>query len=84
MRPMRRTLITLDADDKAWLDHEARLRHVPMTELVRQAIRDYRRREESLSRPTLQTALARTSGIWRNGDGLAYQQGLRDEWDPAA
>lgn len=81
---MRRTLIALDADDKAWLDREARRRHVPMTELVRQAIRDYRLREESLSRPTLQTALVRTSGIWRNGDGLNDQQRLRDEWDPAA
>ena len=80
---MRRTLIALDADDKAWLDREARRRHVPMAELVQQAIRDYRRREESLSRPTLQTALAWTSGIWRNGDGLNYQQRLRDEWDPA-
>lgn len=25
--------------------------------------------------------LARTSGLWPNGDGLAYQQALRGEWE---
>ena len=78
---MPRTLINLDPDDKAWLDREARKRHVPMTELVRRAIRSYRIREESGARPSLQTALSRTAGIWRNGDGLAWQTRLRDEWD---
>ena len=24
--------------------------------------------------------LRRTSGIWKHGDGLAYQNRLRDEW----
>jgi hypothetical protein len=78
---MARTLINLDPDDKHWLDREARKRHVPMTELVRQAIRSYRMREESRGRPALQNALARTAGIWRQGDGLAWQQRMRDEWD---
>lgn len=78
---MPRTLINLDPDDKAWLDREARKRHVPMTELARQAIRSYRVHEESRSRPTLQAALARTAGIWRHGDGLAWQRRLREEWD---
>jgi hypothetical protein len=78
---MPRTLINLDPDDKNWLDGEAKARNVSMTELVRQAVRAFRVREESLSHPTMHTALEQTAGIWRRGDGLAYQQHVRDEWD---
>lgn len=78
---MARTLVNLDADDKAWLDREAARRGVPMTELVRQAVQAYRVREESRERPDLQSAIADTAGIWNAGDGLTYQQRLRSEWD---
>jgi len=77
---MPKTLINIDAGDKAWLDREARRQHVPMTELVRQAVRSYRIREESRRSPNLADALARTAGLWRHGDGLAWQQRLREEW----
>ncbi len=66
---MPRTLINLDPEDKAWLDREARAQHVPMTELVRQAVRDYRIRHQSLAQPSLQTALKRTVGLWRVATG---------------
>lgn len=78
---MQRTLINLDPEDKAWLDQEARHRHVPMTELVRQAVRAYRLREESQDNQSWQHAVRDTAGIWRQGDGLVWQQRLRDEWD---
>lgn len=81
---MPRTVISIDPEDKRWLDREARRRNVPMTELVRQAVRNYRVRAESLARPDLQTALTRTSGIWRDDNGLSYQQRLRKEWDRPA
>lgn len=77
---MQRTLINLDPEDKAWLDRMARDRRVPMTELVRQAVRAYRVREESHGQERLQHAIRETRGIWRAGDGLAYQQQLRNEW----
>ena len=77
---MPRTLINLDPDDKNWLDREAKARHLPMTELVRQAVHGFRVREESQGRTDLQTALHRTAGIWSGGDGLAYQNDLRNEW----
>lgn len=77
---MARTLINLDPDDKAWLDREARLRKLPMTELVRQAVQGYRIQQESEGLSDLQSALRRTAGIWRHGDGLAHQQRLRGEW----
>ncbi len=78
---MPRTVINLDPDDKAWLESEARKRRVPVTELVRQAIRSYRVREVSRARTALQTALPRTAGIWRHGNALAWQRRLRGEWD---
>lgn len=58
---MTRTIINLDADDKAWLDQEAHRRNLPMTELVRQAVRNYRLREQSRRQPALAEALANTA-----------------------
>lgn len=78
---MTRTIINLDPDDKAWLDREARDRRVPMTEVVREAIRSYRQAKSSRRRPSLAMALERTSGIWRHGDGLDWQERSRSEWD---
>ncbi|MBU1189894.1 MAG: ribbon-helix-helix domain-containing protein [Gammaproteobacteria bacterium] len=78
---MPRTLINLDPEDKQWLDAESRARGVSMARLVREAVHEYRVREQAADRPTLQRALNDTAGIWRQGDGLAWQQRLREEWD---
>ncbi|MCC6563126.1 MAG: ribbon-helix-helix protein, CopG family [Xanthomonadales bacterium] len=78
---MAKTLINLDPDDKAWLDREAKRQRLPMTELVRRAVQGYRLREQSRRKPSLQTALERTAGLWKQGDGLRWQRRLRDEWD---
>ena len=78
---MPKTLVNLDESDKAWLDREAHKRRVPMTELVRQAVRSFRSREQARTQPTLGAALDATRGLWREGDGLAWQQRMRDEWD---
>lgn len=77
---MPRTLINLDSDDKQWLDEQARARGISMAGLVREAVHEYRVREQAAARPTLEQALAETAGIWGNGDGLAWQRQLRDEW----
>jgi hypothetical protein len=77
---MIRTVISLDSEDKAWLDRTARQEHTPMTRLVRRAIQ--RLRKESESSPSRFDVLLReTSGIWKLGEGLAYQRRLRREWD---
>lgn len=78
---MPKTLVNLDPDDKAWLDQEARRRKLSMTELVRQAVHAYRLREQHRDRPQLAEVLQRTAGLWRQGDGLAWQRRLRSEWD---
>ena len=77
---MIRTIISLDAADKAWLDRRARQERTPMTRLVRRAIQ--RLREESESNPSRFDRLLReTSGMRKFGEGLAYQRKLRREWD---
>jgi hypothetical protein len=78
---MPRTLINLEPEDKHWIDREARRRHVPMTELVRQAVHLFRIRTESLAQHDLQAILAQTTGIRRGHDGLEHQKRLREEWD---
>ena len=74
---MIRTVISLDPQDKAWLDERARAEQVPMTELVRRAVRRMREQEQA---PALEDLLRESQGSWTRGDGLAYQHSLREEW----
>ncbi len=78
---MPRTIINLGNDDKRWLDEQARQRRVSMTSLVAEAVSEYRVRQEATDRPDLQATLNDTSGLWRHGDGLDWQQRMRDEWE---
>lgn len=77
---MVRTIISLDDEDKAWLDRRAGEEGMSMTQLVREAIRRYRRQVEAEA-PTLERQLRETSGLWRGEDGLEYQRRVRAEWD---
>jgi hypothetical protein len=54
---------------------------VSITEIVRRAIKAYRFQLEAESRPDRDSLLEQTKGIWKDGDGLAYQQKLRSEWN---
>ncbi len=76
---MVRTLISLEDDDKAWLDLKAAEEKVSRAELIRRAVRMYRKASETETR-SFHRLLAETSGIWKGEDGLAYQLRLRDEW----
>jgi len=76
---MKRTVISLEERDKAWLDEAAAREGTAATELVRRAVRLLRERE-SLGQQPFAEVLRRTSGLWRGADGLSYQMGLRDEW----
>lgn len=78
---MIRTLISLDPDDKRWLDRRAQEENVTMTQLVRTAIRRYREESEAAA-PSIETLLRQTAGIWKGErDGLEYQRRLRAEWE---
>ena len=77
---MVRTVISLDLEDKSWLDRQAKQERVPMTRLVQRAIQQLRK--ESEANPSrFERLLRETSGLRKFGDGLAYQRKLRREWD---
>ena len=75
-----RTVISLPDQQKAWLDQQAAARRVSMSSLIRQAVSEFRRRERRRAKTPFSEVLARTAGIWRAGDGLEYQQRIREEW----
>jgi len=74
-----RTVISLQPDDKRWLDEVADREGIPMTELIRRAVRLLRARQPINGRG-INELLAATAGTWRGEDGLTYQQKVRDEW----
>ena len=79
-RMLVRTLITLDDEQKAWLERQAALRRVSMASLIRQAVSEFRMRELRGSAGPFQEVLRQTAGIWQPGDGLEYQERIRKEW----
>jgi hypothetical protein len=80
---MIRTLISLDEEDKQWLDRRAKEEGMTMTEIVRRAVRQYRQQSEqrTAGEPTMDQLLRQTSGLWQGGDGLAAQERAREEWE---
>jgi hypothetical protein len=76
---MIRTVISLDEESKEWLDQQARQENVSTAHLIRTAVRKYREEKKREALP-LGDLLKQTSGIWKRGDGLAYQRRLRKEW----
>ena len=73
-----RTQISLDDEQKAWLDRQAALRSVSMASLVRQAVSEFRMRQKRGSAASIQDVLKQTAGIWQAGDGLEYQERIRN------
>ena len=80
MRAMVRTLISLEAEEKAWLEKRAREEGVSMAELVRRAVRRMRS-EGGGEGATTAELLTATSGTIAGEDGLVVQKRLRGEWD---
>ena len=74
---MIKTVISLENDIKAWIDIKAQRDGTSMTRLVEEALRRMKAQEEA----DFAQLLSKSSGIWTAGDGLAYQQELRDEWE---
>ena len=73
---MTRMILSLEDQDKSWLERQAAQQGVSMAEVVRSAIRSQRKNEEE----PLEKLLAKTRGVWRSGDGLRYQRRVRTEW----
>jgi len=73
---MTRITVNLDKTDKSWLDKKSAATGLPVSEIVRQAIRRMQGKEEA----AFDRSLKCTSGNWRHGDGLACQRRIRKEW----
>ena len=73
---MTRMLISLEENDRRWLEQRAREIGVPMSAVVRQAIRQ----AQENGQKSMKDLLASTQGLWRKGDGLRYQRRIRKEW----
>lgn len=75
-----RTVISLHDRQKAWLDQQAAVRRVSMSSLIRRAVSEFRKREQRRAGVPFEEVLERTAGLWRDGDGLEYQERIRKEW----
>lgn len=75
-----RTIISLPEKDKRWLDKQSKALNVPMASLVRQAIELLRFRDSLEQQKHFGDVLKRSAGIWKKGDGLAWQRKMRAEW----
>jgi hypothetical protein len=73
---MTRLLISLEESDRRWLEQRSQEIGVPMSEVVRQAIRQ----AQEIGQKPMKELLASTQGLWRKGDGLRYQRRIRKEW----
>jgi len=73
----KRTIITLSDKDKVWLESFSKAKGISMAEAIRQGIA---RLKQSEGKNTYLMLVEETGGIWKKGDGLAYQEKLRFEW----
>jgi hypothetical protein len=73
-----RTIITLSEEDKQWLESYSSLHHMSVAEAVRRGIRKLKEAEYS---ENYQTLVLNSKGLWKKGDGFAYQKQIRTEWD---
>jgi len=77
---MTRTIVSIPEDEKKWLESYSRRRRISSAEVVRRAIREYRRKE---SQKSLAGILSETAGTWTSvkGDTRDYVDALRKEWE---
>lgn len=78
---MIRTIISLDINEKRWLDKTAKMQHISMTQLIRIALKEYRKAHQTQAYTEIDDLLQQSKGIWPNEDGLKYQTKIREDWD---
>ena len=74
----KRTIITLSEEDKQWLESYSSLHRVSVAEAIRQGIRKLKEAELF---ENYRTIVKKSKGLWKNGEGLDYQQKIRAEWN---
>ena len=76
--PAKRIIITIPDEDKLWLDGYAKVHKISVAEAVCQGIGLLKKGQRQKA---YQNMVESTCGIWKKGDGLAYQQEMRGEWE---
>jgi hypothetical protein len=78
---MARTIITIDVEIRKWLESYGRRHKLSQAEIIRRAIKDYRRQ---VSKGNLKRVLEETAGRWKSikRDSQDYVDDLRSEWEP--
>lgn len=74
----KRIIITLSNDDKLWVESYSKASKISVAEALRQGLVILRRQEGDEAYRRL---VRKTGGLWRQGDGLSYQQAIRSEWE---
>ena len=74
----KRMIVTINEDDKKWLDGYSKAKDISIAEAIRQGICKLK---EANGNSPYRTLAKKTIGVWRQGDGLEYQQRLRSEWN---
>lgn len=72
-----RMIVTLSEQEKHWLERYSRVTGISIAEAIRRGVKGLIEKEGSSA---YQDALMSTQGIWTRGDGLKYQENLREEW----
>jgi hypothetical protein len=73
-----RTIITISEEEKRWLKSYSQRHRVSLAEAIRKGITCLKAAEGA---KTYKSLVQETTGIWSQGEGLAYQKRLRAEWD---
>ena len=79
---MIRTIISINDDDQRWLNEHSRKCHCPKTKIIREAIGEYRRKQQ-LQGLSYKEIIKKTCGIDRGrfGDAVKYVRAIRSEWE---
>ena len=83
MARMTRTILSLPEDEKRWLKSYGRRLRISSAEVIRRAIREFRRKK---SDKNLAGVLQETAGTWTSvkGDSRDHIEALRKEWERKA
>jgi hypothetical protein len=75
--PTRRIIISLPDEDKLWLEGYSKVHQISVAAAIRRGIDQLKRANRQ---QTYRQLVEKTRGVWKKGDGLAYQKKLRAEW----
>lgn len=76
---MIRTIISIDKDDKRWLDSYTKSHHISSAETFRRALQLMKKIESQETG----NIISKTSGLWKDRklDSVEFADTLRKEWD---